>query len=65
MFMVRNIEIPYHQGAVGFVMAHYAPQLTSYNILFMISASALILSILCIVFTSTKQQTLNTAQINS
>ncbi|ARP38408.1 YbfB/YjiJ family MFS transporter [Vibrio syngnathi] len=53
------------QGIVGFVMAHYAPQLTSYNLLFMISASALILSILCIAFTSTKQQTLNTAQISS
>lgn len=53
------------QGIVGFVMAHYAPQLTSYNVLFMISASALILSILCIVFTSTKQQVLNTAQISS
>ncbi|PMK31285.1 MFS transporter [Vibrio lentus] len=44
------------QGVVGFVMAHYAPQLTSYNVLFMISASALILSIVCIAFTSTKQQ---------
>ena len=53
------------QGTVGFVMAHYAPQLTSYNVLFMLSASALILSILCIAFTSTKQQGLNTAQISS
>ncbi|GLT17013.1 MFS transporter [Vibrio zhanjiangensis] len=53
------------QGAVGFVMAHYAPQLTSYNALFMISASALVLSVLCVAFTSTKQQVLNTAQINS
>ncbi|CAK2482243.1 putative MFS family arabinose efflux permease [Vibrio crassostreae] len=53
------------QGVVGFVMAQYAPQLTSYNVLFMLSASALILSILCIAFTSTKQQGLNTAQISS
>ena len=53
------------QGVVGFVMAHYAPQLSSYNILFMVSTSALILSIVCIAFTSTKQQSLNTAQTNS
>ncbi|HAS6160916.1 TPA: YbfB/YjiJ family MFS transporter [Vibrio vulnificus] len=53
------------QGVVGFLMAHYAPQLTSYNALFMISASALILSILCIAFTSPKQQMLNAAQISS
>ncbi|HGE6052798.1 TPA: YbfB/YjiJ family MFS transporter [Vibrio cholerae] len=53
------------QGVVGFVMAHYAPQINSYNILFMISASALVLSILCVALTSTKQQMLNTAQINS
>ncbi|MFS1906387.1 YbfB/YjiJ family MFS transporter [Vibrio lentus] len=53
------------QGVIGFVMAHFAPQLSSYNILFMISTSALILSIVCIAFTSTKQQSLNTAQTNS
>ncbi|MFA0553126.1 YbfB/YjiJ family MFS transporter [Vibrio lentus] len=53
------------QGVVGFVMAHYAPQLSSYNILFLVSTSALILSIVCIAFTSTKQQSLNTAQTNS
>ncbi|CAK1926754.1 YbfB/YjiJ family MFS transporter [Vibrio crassostreae] len=53
------------QGVVGFVMAQYAPQLISYNVLFMLSTSALILSILCIAFTSTKQQGLNTAQISS
>lgn len=53
------------QGVVGFVMAHYASQLSSYNILFLVSTSALILSIVCIAFTSTKQQSLNTAQTNS
>lgn len=45
------------QGVGAVVMAHYAPQLSSYNVLFIISASALILSIVCLAFTSTKQQT--------
>lgn len=53
------------QGVVGFIMAHYASQLTSYNVLFMISAGALLLSMLCIAFTATKQRTLNAAQISS
>lgn len=44
------------QGVGAVVMAHYAPQLTSYNVLFIISTSALMLSIACIALTSTKKQ---------
>ncbi|KHA59086.1 major facilitator transporter [Vibrio variabilis] len=40
------------QGIVGYLMAHYASQLTSYNVLFLLSASALVCSVFCILFTS-------------
>lgn len=52
---VMTMAFAISQGVGAVVMAHYAPQINSYNALFIISASALILSIVCIKFTSTKK----------
>ncbi|WP_120510792.1 YbfB/YjiJ family MFS transporter [Photobacterium salinisoli] len=43
------------QGVVGFIMAYYAAHLASYFILFAVSASALVVSIACILFTPPQQ----------
>ncbi|MGM3188978.1 YbfB/YjiJ family MFS transporter, partial [Musicola paradisiaca] len=40
------------QGVVGFLMAYSLSQLDSYNVLFAISTSALLLSVTCIMLTS-------------
>ncbi|WP_076587096.1 YbfB/YjiJ family MFS transporter [Vibrio ostreicida] len=42
------------QGIVGFLMAYFLNHLASYHLLFAISASALLLSVTCILFTSTR-----------
>ncbi|MDN3678759.1 YbfB/YjiJ family MFS transporter [Vibrio tapetis subsp. quintayensis] len=42
------------QGFFGFLMAYYLSQFGPYNVLFMISASALFMSVACIWFTNTR-----------
>jgi MFS family permease len=59
---VMTLSFAISQGLVGYLMAFYASKLTSYHILFGLSASALLLSVLCIALTSHKQADMTLAQ---
>lgn len=59
---VMTLSFAISQGLVGFSMAFYATKLTSYHILFGLSASALLLSVLCIAFSNNKQADMTVTQ---
>ncbi|MBB1268573.1 YbfB/YjiJ family MFS transporter [Shewanella sp. SR44-3] len=59
---MMTLSFAISQGVVGYAMAFYATTLTSYTLLFGISACALFLSVLCIAFTSHKHAEMTVIQ---